>query len=616
MKMFYSKILLLQILLGLGLFVPAQSNFPYLQDWGTYIGGTGTIFGGNLSNNGFSIDSQNRIYLNNGQVYFRQGYNQSYYNQFVTGGGNNADFGINNNLYSAVLSSTGQILKSGYNGNNFGTFANFNYLLHIDDQDNKYYLKKELGNISNLATSGVWLTQNIYTTLPNNYTVTLSKYNANNNLVWTTYLPNNINNDGGAFTIESDQNQNIYLVGTTQEEIPNLSTPNVYQENYINYSTGSVPSKNYYLVKLNNNGQKIWATYSNVGIQDVNYYTVSLYILGHYGSGIPGNFATSGAFQNTPAKNVIMKMDANTGQRTWSTYYGTPNLVDYNGLNGWDIEVTESGVYISGQTEDTYYPDYYATTGAFQTQLSGGGDLFLTKFNYNGDRIWSTYFGSSQYDDILGGGNLSVKGNRIIITGNQYGNTDNIATPNAFSTTPANNYDNMFFAEFDTDGNRNWCSYLGGVAANYNIWGNYIHPILLNDESLILWGNTNSPTGIATANGTYPNMTNPYPGDPFGFITKFVLKERLGTSEVKNEDLHLFDNPNNGNFYISGSVLTKKNCTMLIYDLSGRLIKKQPLNNNEKQYFNYEKILASGSYILTISDHKEEKLKTFKMIVR
>ena len=67
-----------------------------------------------------------------------------------------------------------------------------------------------------------------------------------------------------------------------------------------------------------------------------------------------------------------------------------------------------------------------------------------------------------------------------------------------------------------------WTSYFGGPGGNY--YAEQASPELLSDGSLILWGTTGAATGVATANGAYPTMLNPSPGQSFGFVTKFALK--------------------------------------------------------------------------------------------
>lgn len=607
------NILFLPLFLFL-IFIKAQTNdFPYNQQWGTYVGGTGSVF---QNSNNFAVDSQKNLYVN-GTTNFITGYTANYYNQFATGGGNSVDFSLNYNAFSSQFSSSGILQKSGYiSSGNFGnSYTQLQILIGIDKLDNKYYAKYETGQISNLSTPNVWLAQS--TDLTKNYTQTLSKYDVNNNLIWTTYLPNESQNS--AFLLRFDDANNLYLSELTGREIPGFSTPNVFQENYFNYGPAITPSNNSYLVKLNAAGQKVWGTYVVAGIEGMEIYDGNIYTYNTYQAGMPANLTTAGTFQPTiTAQQLLMKFDCATGNKQWGTFYGT-NTSIYPGLGIYDLEVNETGLYVSGQTIDDLEPTYFSSADAYKNQLTGGGDLFLSKFDYTGNRDWSTYFGSDGYEDIIGSQNLTILGDRIIFTGSQLGNAHNISTTNAFSTTPYNsgstlNSWNNFFTEFDSSGGRKWTSYFGGFGGNH--WGEQANPELLSDGSLILWGVTGAPTGIATTNGAYPTMTNPSPNQSFGFVTKFALKVPLSTSEInETNDLQLVNNPNNGNFAITGGILEKEKTSIKIYDISGRLLESIPLKKQKKHQFNLENKLAKGNYLIELNSENGKKIKVFKMFV-
>ncbi len=592
----------------------AQTSFPYTRAWGTYVGGTGNLLFDEykVGTNVFH-DSQNNIYTNS-QTTMQSGYQSSYYDQFVLGG-NNCNMSLTINLYHAIFSSSGTMISAGYKGSDVGGNNTFEIVRGIDPQNNIYVLKGYGGIVNNLSTSGVWLTQN--QNLSSNKTFTLSKYSPSGSLLWTTYLPKTTSARG--MLLRFDKDSNIYLEGTANENIPGLTTPGVFFENFINFQTSSTTGVNSYLVKLNSSGQKIWATYSPE-IIDYELHEGYIYTISQYDTAMPGNYTDSGTFQPTlAARNIITKINSVTGQKVWGTFYGTPVSINtYTGSGIYGIEVNSTGIYVSGQNEDANYPTYFATSGAFKPQMTGSGDLFLSKFDFTGNRVWSTYFGTNGYDINLGFSNLSVYENKIIITGNQYGGSDNISTQSAFLTTIPNsspNWTNMYFAEFDNTGARIWCSYYGGPGTS--LWGEYITPQFLNDGSFILYGTTGAASGIGTSNGAYPSMINPAVQQPFGYIAKFALNEELSTSAaIKSTDLFLYDNPNNGNFYLKGNILEKEQTSIKLLDMSGRLIKEQKLEKNKINFIQMKGRLSTGNYILQVLSEKSEQIKTFKMSVK
>ncbi|TXF74842.1 T9SS type A sorting domain-containing protein [Chryseobacterium sp.] len=616
----------LLIILSLFTFLIKAQNFPYTQQWGSYVGGSSTVLDDYYKENtGFFADSQNNLYVN-GNTDFSTNYTASYYNQFVMGGGALATL-PGNNYYGATFASTGQMLYGSYisNGGN-AVFTTVERLIGIDGQDNKYYFKSQPGLVSGLATLGVWLTQ--YTNTNSTNTLTLTKRNAAGTLIWTTYLPNVPNGNGSnttnqAFSLQFDENQNIYINGLTRENIAGLGTQGVFQENFIPYNIGTTEMSNDYLVKLSSDGQKLWATYNVAGFVDFDYSNGHLYTIGGYNNSMPGNQTTAGTFQpNTPAKQVLQSFNAMTGQRDWGTYYGTANtLTDFVGLMAYDIEANTTGIYVSGDISDTANPTYYGTPAAFQPQLSGSSDLFLSKFDTTGNRVWSTYFGSAGEDVISSSGNLTILGDRIVFTGSQHGAASNIATPGAFRTTPANAGVNsnatMFFAEFNSAGNRIWTSYFAGPASNVGYVTERINPAFLSDGSLVLWGSSNAPTGITAEGGQYQTMTNPVYNSIFGFITRFIYKGSMATIETDAAaDMQLYDNPNNGDFRITGSIFQKESCNILIYDATARAIYQQKLTKNKTQEFNIQRYLSSGSYLIEIKGKDGNTLKVFKMMVQ
>lgn len=139
---------------------------------------------------------------------------------------------------------------------------------------------------------------------------------------------------------------------------------------------------------------------------------------------------------------------------------------------------------------------------------------------------------------------------------------------------------------------------------------------LLSNGALILWGSTGASTGIATPGAAFPAMIDPSPGKIFGLLAKFTLKEELSVAETgAGQDLVLYDNPNNGNFYLSGSVLQKEAATVQVYDLAGRLIVQKPLAKRKTQHIALAGTLPAGAYMVKVATDHGAVLKTFKMVV-
>ena len=151
--------------------------------------------------------------------------------------------------------------------------------------------------------------------------------------------------------------------------------------------------------------------------------------------------------------------------RLWGTYYGGQNTEFNKGLaNDLNGNVFMSG-YSSSNTSTLI-----ATIGSFQFAYAGGNyDAFLVKFNTLGVRQWGTYYGDTGTDYARDCATDS-QGNAYL-TGTTWGSTLNVlATPGAHQTTYTTTYwgdGNAFLVKFNSNGQRIWGTYYGGLGGEY-----------------------------------------------------------------------------------------------------------------------------------------------------
>ncbi|WP_407404166.1 T9SS type A sorting domain-containing protein [Chryseobacterium sp.] len=140
-----------------------------------------------------------------------------------------------------------------------------------------------------------------------------------------------------------------------------------------------------------------------------------------------------------------------------------------------------------------------------------------------------------------------------------------------------------------------------------------------NSDSFYLAGVTANHNGFSTEGALQPAIipiAGPSSSDYTFFIAKFT-SANLSTSEsTKADQIKLFNNPNNGNFYITGDVLSTANYEIHLFDISGKLIYKEDLHKGKIHQFLLENLLVSGAYVLNLSSGTGEALKTFKLIVK
>lgn len=601
------KIIALLLCLHFGSMFHAQNTFEYERTWGTYFGPAGGQLAGVWHNGAIFFDTQQNMYMR-GHVWSEASNGNAYYNQFLLGGGE-AYQSQAIPLFEATVSAQGTPIYYGYDHN--GPLNSETDILEaIDQQDNKYYIF--YGAVTSIQpTADIFMPTDPQPASTGK--IMLAKYSPAGVLLWATYLPS----IQPGIMVETDEAGSVYISGTTTVT-QNISTSGVLQEQFdVMYDSQGDLIANGYLLKLNASGQRVWGTYlpARAGTA-MQYYNGSLYMLtGPNTNPSLQTMATPGAHQTTLSDLSITKMNATSGTRQWGTYYGPSagsSLVIPTGL-----AVNETGLYVTGTDFNFNNSSFFGTPGSFKPAVTGDSDLFLSKFSLSGNREWSTYFGHSGSDMNESDQVLALNGNDIYLSGNSYGTGNNIATPGSYQDAPqfnsAGSY-NFYFVKFNSAGNLVWSSYYGGT----NNPAGIIIPINIAVEENVLYltGSTNSNSGYATEDAWMPERIPSTTNQLTMFSARFDLKNQMSTGENEAvKDLVLYNNPNSGNFSLSGNILQKEKCSVKIYDMAGRLVYQQQLTKQKTQHFNLEGRLAKGNYLIDVRGSSQQKLKVFKMTV-
>lgn len=359
------------------------------------------------------------------------------------------------------------------------------------DGSGNVYIAGSTNSFSQISTSS-----GHQTSLGGGYDGYLVKFNSNGQRVWATYY-------GGAAadyinSVYCDNSGNVLVAGQTLSA-NNISTSGAHQ--------GSLAGNNdAFIAKFGSGGIRTWATYYGGGGNDygtgiTSDNTGNIYLTGYTLSA--SGIATSDGFQieRGGQSDAFLAKFNSDGVRQWGTYYG-----DLGQEQGHGVACDNSGnAYLIGFTNSALN---IATSGSHQATIGGIFDAFLTKFNGTGSRIWSTYYGGTEDDDIS-----AVK---CDATGNIYisgwtASTTNMATSGSHQSSKSGLYD-AYVAKFNNSGVRQWGTYYGGTMDDY---GNSI--ALDNNGNIFLAGNTNSTGNIATA-GSHKTT---YGGTTDAFLVKF-----------------------------------------------------------------------------------------------
>lgn len=308
----------------------------------------------------------------------------------------------------------------------------------------------------------------------------------------------------------------VYVVGSTTST-SNISTPGAFMEDFLPNISGGNPS-NRFIMKLNENGTKEWATYyrttgGDATEQIVNYTTDNLgnfYIVGFTQS--DENVATVGAFDESlgeaSQKGFITKFDVN-GSRVWGTYYGTSGSQNVTGID--NIAIDQDGnIIVGGNYLGNMPENYFNTSGTYTDGQNLPADVFLAKFDPQGNRLWGLMYGGIDFEQSI---DVAVDSQNKILWFGSTQSQEDIASPGAYqetlgSSNPINSTNDAFLAKFDEDGNQIWSTYYGGqLTDSYgNGSGTLISGLNRNvinfdeDDNIYFASLTKSTNQIATPN--------------------------------------------------------------------------------------------------------------------
>lgn len=258
------------------------------------------------------------------------------------------------------------------------------------------------------------------------------KFDSNGLRQWCTYYGGSSFDEG--YGIATDSFGNVFIVGEAMST-NGISSPGAYQSS----NGGSLDA---YVAKLNSNGVRQWGTYfGGSGADDGRAIATdvsgNVFITGATYSA--NRISTSGAHQSSygGSKDAYIAKFHSNGMRLWSTYYGGSSSDETFGI-ATDVS---GNVLVTG---NTYSTNAISTLGVHQTNNGGSVDAFVAKFNNNGVRQWSSYYGGS-YSDYAEGVAADGSGN-VLIAGSTF-STNGIATSGAYQTSGAGSRD-AFVAKF------------------------------------------------------------------------------------------------------------------------------------------------------------------------
>lgn len=278
-----------------------------------------------------------------------------------------------------------------------------------------------------------------------------------------------------------------------------------------------------------------WATYYGDTLTDIGTAIITDNFGYVYATGITQSFttlATSGIHQDTTAGgfcDVYVAKFQQNAVRLWSTYYGGTGWEESRSI----IVDTLQYVTITGFTDS---PDGIASDSAYLQNINAGTiDAFIAKFDDNGLRIWSTYFGG-EGDDFGNGIDTDFDG-FLFVTGSTVNSNSGIAGSGSFQSS-SNGMSDAFVLKLDTLGFPMWSTYFGGSDADFG------QAISEEVGSIFVTGKTQSADLITTV-GAHQNL---YGGNQDAFVASFSATGNLnwstffgGSESESGNDVEIFN---------------------------------------------------------------------------
>ncbi len=593
-----NEILIIEVDQGNGsMAAPAIQNL----EWSTYYGGGGESF------NDVKTDNVGNIYV--------AGYTASFY------------FPVLNNIQLFQAGGIDMaILKFNNDGSrNWATFYGGDYsdnafAVGIDVSGNVYAVGEAGANFPYKYPGGTAYCDSTHAGSFSDYDIAIVKLSPNGlTKLWATYY-GGLSSGERADDIAFDKLGNLYIVGSGDDYAP-IDLFN--QAGTFNDTIGRG-----LILKFKIDGTPKWVSRFG-GTASMCFITSvcsdadgKIYFGGiiSSGSGFP--------IQSSPANSVfgggstdgfITKLDhsINNNAIIWSSYYGGVGVDEIQDLN---CDNNKNLLFVGQTSSDSVtFPltDPFGILDYYQGTHGGGGDdAFIGKIDINGVRVWSSYYGGSNYDAAL---KLAIDtDNNIFVIGTSNGNNLPLPTTNLSGGYVSSHkaFTDGFILCFTPFYENIWSTYYGG---NENFESPYGVATFQNTKLYVV-GYTKSDSAsfpIVDWTGAY---YQPVLYAPNGYIAGFDLTpviavpvEELNSNSIA--DFNIFPNPSNDYVNIFVNSIQSNNVKLSITNLLGEVLYNEKISNQKSSIQRQisMKSYSDGMYIISITlDNKIYSKKVIK----
>lgn len=163
---------------------------------------------------------------------------------------------------------------------------------------------------------------------------------------------------------------------------------------------------------------------------------------------------------------LVISQETTRGQNlslAWSKEFTNPQVPVGGGVTGWSIQKNGNGdIYVVGNFSQT--ADFDPGPGVANLSSIGGSDIFIAKYDANGNYIYARSFGGLGNESPF---NLAIDAaGYLYMAGGYSGTPDFDPGPGVVNLPTASGIGDFFVAKYDADGNYVFANGIGG--ANYD----------------------------------------------------------------------------------------------------------------------------------------------------
>ena len=497
------------------------------------------------------------------------------------------------NIYVAGVFASSTITFGSYTLTNMGLSDVF--LAKYDVNGNVLWAKSAGGTNDDEPTSvSVDASGNVYlagyfnsstltfgaTSLTNagSWDIFLTKYDSNGNVHWAKSACGTETDQ--ALSVAVDVSGNIYMAGYF------WSTTLIFGS----YTLTNVGKYDIFLTKYDANGNVLWAK-SAGGAEEEQALSVAVDVSGNaYVAGIFGSSTIS--FGSTTLTNAgfddifLAKYDVN-GNVLWAKSAGG---TDYDEMGSVAADIS-GNIYVAG-----YFASPTITFGSTTLTNAGWNDMFLAKYDANGNVLWAKSAGGADVE-YASSAAADASGN-IFVAGSFLGST--ITFGSIILTNANTGGADLFFVKYDINGNVLWAKSAGGTG---NDNAGSVAVDASGNPYLVGW--FFSPT-LPFSTTTLTNADNTGSTDDM-FIAK--LDVDVGINEINNQlNISVYPNPASDKLTveISGN---PNGSNLSLANIEGQQIIKRQITEPKTQLDISN--LPSGVYFVRLTGEKNVSVGKF-----